>query len=128
MKILLDSHILNWTMDNPSKLSPIARDALEDKQNELIVSVASLWEISIKVGLGKLVLSQPFPIWSKAALVDLGAIMLPIEIDHAAFQATLPHHHGDPFDRMLVAQAITESMAVVSKDAILDAYGVQRIW
>ncbi len=128
MRVLLDSHTLIWAMDQPTKLSTIARNTIEDIQNELFVGAGNLWEISIKIGLGKLVLSQPFPPWCRQALQILDWAILPIEIDHAALQSTLPHHHGDPFDRMLVAQALTENMSVVSADKILEAYGIQRIW
>jgi PIN domain nuclease of toxin-antitoxin system len=109
-------------------LSRPAHAAITDPVNDLLISAATVWEIAIKVGLGKLTLSRPYRAWIEQALIDLQAAVLPITVAYADAQAALPHHHGDPFDRMLIAQATVEGIAVVSADRQFDAYGVTRIW
>jgi PIN domain nuclease of toxin-antitoxin system len=128
MRLLLDSHTLIWSADRPDQITSVAMTAMSDPANELLVSAASLWEIAIKFGLGRLPLSLPYRQWMEKAMVDLGLVLLPITLDHAERQALLPWHHRDPFDRLLVAQAQVEGMPLVSADATLDPYGVTRIW
>ena len=128
MRLLVDSHVSLWALDQPNQLSGRARTALQDPTTQLIVSAATVWEIAIKVGLGKLSLSLPYKQWMNRAIGDLGVSLLPITVDYADRQASLPAHHRDPFDRLLVAQSLAESMPVVSSDAQLDAYGIVRIW
>lgn len=94
----------------------------------MLVSAATIWEIAIKIGLGKLTLTAPFREWMERVLVDNGMEVLPISVEHAAIQAELPSHHGDPFDRLLVAQAKAEDLSIVSGDKQLDAYAVSRLW
>lgn len=128
MKVLLDSHSMIWALDNPTKLTPSATAALQDLRNQLLVSAASIWEIAIKFGKGRLPLSLPYRAWMDKAVADLGLTVLPITLDYAERQAGLPFHHRDPFDRLLAAQALVENCPLVSGDAIFDAYGVRRIW
>ncbi len=128
MRLLVDAHSVVWAVDDPSKLSPHAVTALQDPANELLVSAGTIWEISIKVGLKKLSLSLPFQQWMNKAIADLGATVLPITVEYANMQAGLPHHHRDPFDRLLVAQAMFEKLSLVSGDAIFDQYGISRLW
>lgn len=128
MRLLVDAHALIWSVDDPAQLSTDARDALADASNELLFSTVTIWEISIKTGLGKLTLSQPFHVWVEAAVHDLSATLLPISIEAADVQASLPRHHNDPFDRMLIAQAQVEVLPIVSRDAIFDQYATQRVW
>lgn len=128
MRLLVDAHSLIWWMDQDHLLSRKAYDALADPQNELIVSNVTIWEISIKVGIGKLTLSQPFRPWIESTLTNLSATILPISIAAADIQASLAHHHNDPFDRMLIAQSQVESVPIVSRDAIFDQYATQRVW
>jgi len=128
LRLLIDAHALIWSVDRPASLSDDAREALSDSNNELLVSTATFWEISIKFGLGKLTLSQPFRPWIEQAVRDLGASIVDITIAAADAQARLPHHHRDPFDRMLVAQSQVESAAIVSRDRMFDDYGIQRVW
>ena len=101
---------------------------MRDPANALLVGAGTIWEISIKVGLKKLTLSMPYRQWISKAIADLGLTLLPITVEYADVQAGLPPHHGDPFDRLLVAQALVENLPIVSADAILDQYGVKRIW
>jgi PIN domain nuclease of toxin-antitoxin system len=128
MRVLIDAHTLLWAVDDVSKLSPPALTALQDPSNDLFVSAGTIWELAIKVGLRKLALSRPYRPWIEQALADLGAIVLPISVSHADVQAALPHHHRDPFDRLLIAQALVEGMAIVGVDVQFDSYGVVRIW
>ena len=128
MRILLDSHALIWAVDRPALLSDASRSALQDVNNRLTISAATVWELSIKIGLGKLQLTTSLRDWLQAAMRDLGLELLPITIDHADRQTQLPFHHRDPFDRLLIAQALVEQMPLVSCDAKFDPCGVSRIW
>jgi PIN domain nuclease of toxin-antitoxin system len=98
VRLLLDAHTLIWAVDNPEKLGSSASDALQDPSNEMLLSAGSIWEIAIKLGLGRLSLSLPFREWMSRAIEDLGILVLPITVDYADRQSALPHHHGDPFD------------------------------
>jgi PIN domain nuclease of toxin-antitoxin system len=128
VKVLLDSHTLIWAVDNPTRLGAQAAVVLRDKSNELLLSAATIWELSIKFGLGKLSLSSPFAPWCNQAITDLGIAVVPITVEYSAAQSTLPRHHGDPFDRMLVAQALVERVTIVSADDIFERYGLTRVW
>jgi PIN domain nuclease of toxin-antitoxin system len=128
MRLLLDSHALIWALDDPSKLSRAASAELKRLENDLLLSAGTIWEIAIKVGIGGLKLSLPYRAWMNSAIVDLGLHLLPVSIEYAELQSTLPLHHRDPFDRLIVAQALFENVPIVSADAQLDAYGIQRIW
>jgi PIN domain nuclease of toxin-antitoxin system len=128
MRLLVDSHTVIWAVDDPAKLSSCAAQAIEDPANELLISAGTIWEVAIKVGLQKLSLSMPFRQWMNKAMADLGLTLLPINVEYADVQAGLPRHHGDPFDRLLVAQAQLENIPLVSADAVFDRYGLKRIW
>jgi PIN domain nuclease of toxin-antitoxin system len=128
MRVLTDSHALIWYVDQPHQLSPAALTALVDPANDLLLSAATVWEVSIKVSLGKLTLSGPFDAWMTQAAAGLGLTLLPITITYADAQSKLPWHHRDPFDRLLVAQSLTELVPVVSADPVLDRYAVTWIW
>jgi PIN domain nuclease of toxin-antitoxin system len=128
MRLLLDSHTLIWSQDDTSQLSTAANAALSDPANERLISAATVWEIAIKVGKGRLPLSKPFRVWMDTAIADLGLTLLPITLDHAERQSVLPRHHGDPFDRLLIAQALVEGIPIVGADTVFDAYAVQRLW
>lgn len=128
MRLLIDSHALIWYVDQHQQLSSASHAAISDPSNELLLSAGSIWEIAIKIGLGKLVLTQPYSFWMSQALSDLGMRVLPITVEYADTQARLPKHHSDPFDRLIVAQAIVENVSIVSADARMDAYGITRLW
>lgn len=128
MRLLLDSHTLLWALDQPSQLSTAAALALQDPANDLLVSAGSLWEIAIKVRLKKLTLSLPYKQWINTALTDLAATVLPITADYVDLITSMPLHHRDPFDRLIVAQAVVEQVPIVGSDRAFDPYGVQRIW
>ncbi len=128
MRHLIDTQAVIWYVDQDHLLSPAAHAAITDPANDLLLSAASVWEMAIKVGLGKLTLSLPYRQWMNKAIADLGLAILPITVDYADVQSGLPRHHGDPFDRLIVAQAIVEGIPIISSDAQLDAYGINRIW
>ncbi len=128
MKLLLDTHAFIWFIMGSPNLSATARVLIEDAANEKFLSVASLWEIAIKSSIGKLTLAAPFEVLIPQQLNLNGFELLNIEIDHAALVATLPFHHRDPFDRLLIAQATIEKMSVVSIDAAFDTYAITRRW
>ncbi len=131
MNLLLDTHTFLWFIDGNPKLSPSARRLIEDVANTSYVSIASLWEIAVKASLGKLHLGQPFDILIPQQLKLNGFIVLGITVAHTAQVAALPFprdNHRDPFDRLLIAQALNEHMPIVSRDDAFDAYGVTRLW
>ena len=128
MKVLLDTHAFLWFIMGSANLSVNARALIEDPANERLLSVASLWEIAIKTSFGKLTLSAPFDELIPAQLKLNGIDLLNIKVDHLSTLTTLPFHHRDPFDRLIIAQAIVEKLPVISLDGTFDAYGVTRHW
>jgi PIN domain nuclease of toxin-antitoxin system len=128
VNLLLDAHALLWFLDDDPLLSGTAKKLIEDPSNHKFVSVASCWEIAIKVGLKKLDLGEPATTFLPRELTANHFDLLKIELRHATFVEMLPPHHKDPFDRLLVAQAIIEAMPIVSVDVALDPYGVTRLW
>ena|SRR5205085_11445779 len=127
MKLLLDTHTFLWFIDDNPRLSPRAKALLESDADSLL-SVGSLWEISIKASIGKLTLAQPFDIFVPQQLADNDIEILPISLAHLGFVSTLPFHHRDPFDRLLIAQAMIEQVPIISADTVFDAYSVERLW
>jgi PIN domain nuclease of toxin-antitoxin system len=121
MRLLLDTHILLWALDQPARLNSGTRALLEDPTNEVLFSAASIWEIAIKVRLGR----ADFPVRPDAiaqAARDTGFTELPVRADAAARVADMPLHHRDPFDRLLVAQAMAEPMRLYTADPLLLPY------
>lgn len=127
-RALLDTHSFLWFISGNERLSRPARTLIEARENPMLVSMASLWEIAIKHGLGKLSLERPFVELIPEQLERQRIGVLGIEFTHLAELTRLPLHHRDPFDRLLVAQARAEGLPIISVDDALDAYGVQRIW
>lgn len=128
MKLIIDTHVLIWSYFDPQKLTQRAQTYLTDPNNSFCISAASHWEIAIKIGTKKLSLRESFADFVQHAVFDNGIAISGIEPRHSEKLASLPHHHRDPFDRMLVSQALVEQLPIISIDQILDAYGVQRIW
>lgn len=128
MKLLLDTHTFLWLVEGSPKLSSAARAAIVDPLNDLFLSVASVWEMAIKIGNRKLTLSDPLDAyvakWTATYQLDL----LPIQLPHTLKVLDLPDHHRDPFDRILIAQALIDGMTVVTSDAKFTPYGVPIIW
>ena len=128
MNVLLDSHTFLWFVLDDPQLSRSAKSLIEDPATGVFVSPASYWEIAIKVRLGKLDLQSSYDDFMQRGIVGNAFSVLPVEPKHTSLLTTLPFHHRDPFDRLLVAQALVETMRIVSCDQQLDAYGVQRAW
>ena len=127
MNILLDTHTFLWYLEDSKQLSSKAAEIIEDRSNSLCLSIASLWEISIKLGLGKLSLQNSFSELEEV-LQQLKIEVLPITFSDTECYLNLPLHHRDPFDRILVAQAINHSLVLISRDVAFDAYDLQRLW
>jgi PIN domain nuclease of toxin-antitoxin system len=119
VRLLLDTHALLWWLADEGLNAP-ARDAIADPANLVAVSAASAWEISIKKALGKLAAPDDL----EQQVQEGGFVALPISLAHGVAAGRLPHHHEDPFDRMLIAQAIAEGLTIVTRDKSFDAYGV----
>ena len=128
MRAIIDSHALIWAVDDRERLASKAREVIGDSTNEILFSSSSIWELAIKVGLGKLILSLPFDTWMRQAVTDLRLTILPITIECADVQSKLENHHRDPSDRLLVAHAPVWGVPIISSDPIFDRYGIQRIW
>lgn len=123
MRLLLDTHALIWALGDPDRLVPSTRELLEDPAHEVFVSAASLWEIAIKVGNGKLEVPENL----ERAIFAVGFQALEIRFPHVRAVRHLPPHHRDPFDRLLVAQALHEELKLVSRDARMPLYGVEVV-
>jgi PIN domain nuclease of toxin-antitoxin system len=124
VRLLLDTHAFLWWMEASPALSTSARTAIADPANEVLISIALLWELTIKQALGKLT----FPADPETVVRNEGFTLLPIDFNHLRRLGTLPHLHRDPFDRMLIAQAMAEAAPVVSHDRILARYGAPLLW
>lgn len=123
-RLLVDSHVLLWHVLDDSRLGPAPTAAIEAHDAEASVSIASLWEIAIKSGLGKLRAPDDLP----ERVEQLGFELLAVSPDHAWRVRSLPLHHRDPFDRLLIAQAQVERLSIVTADPAFDAYDVDVIW
>jgi PIN domain nuclease of toxin-antitoxin system len=128
MRVLLDTHAFLWFISGSKKLSSVARNIIADLDNEVFLSAASLWEIAIKVSLGKLDLIQPYEKLIPEQLQQEEIRTLPIEIDHLTNMIKLPFHHRDPFDRLIIAQGIVEGFPIVSSDPVFTNYPVKIMW
>jgi PIN domain nuclease of toxin-antitoxin system len=128
VRLLLDTHTLLWFALNDSRLSKVAMASITDRANTTLVSPASYWEIAIKISVGKYALAEPYETFLQNAIDKNGFSLLHIEPRHTAILTTLPYHHRDPFDRLLIAQAMVEQVPLVSGDTALDVYPIQRVW
>jgi PIN domain nuclease of toxin-antitoxin system len=124
MRVMLDTHALLWALSDSPRLSKTARRVIENGRNEVIVSAVCAWEIAIKTSMGKLRAPDDLI----AAVDDAGFTRVAVGFAEARRLASLPHHHGDPFDRMLIAHALEEGTPIVTKDDWIAAYQVQTIW
>ena len=128
MNLLLDTHTFIWWSLTPERLSQRVSSLLADPSNELILSVASVWEMQIKLQLGKLNLELPLRELIETQQQRNNLQLLPIQVTHVWALENLPIPHKDPFDRILIAQATVEQYPLLSIDAIFDAYPVNRVW
>ena len=128
MNILLDTHAFLWFVDDNPHLSDTARNLIEADDSQPFISMASLWEIAIKISLGKLELKQPYETFIPQQLALNGIAILNFSLEHTAAIAALPFHHRDPFDRLIIVQSKIEKMPLVSADPAFDAYEIERVW
>lgn len=128
MKLLLDTHCFILYVDRPDAIPSAARDLLEDTSNDLFLSLVSPWEMQIKSTLGKLQLSKPAAELVQAELDRAAIQLLPITLHHIDALSRLPNHHRDPFDRLLIAQAIHEGLTLVSSDQTIAKYAAPVLW
>nr|WP_199350005.1 type II toxin-antitoxin system VapC family toxin [Nostoc flagelliforme] len=125
---MLDTQAFLWFVLNDCALSQVACDLVVDPLNDILLSPASYWEIAIKVSIGKYQIPGNFETWMEHQIHVNELEILPIKVSHTAAIVTLRFHHKDPFDRLLVAQALTEKIPIISVDAVLDNYAVTRYW
>ena len=128
MNILLDTHAFLWFVADDLRLSNKARVLIESDESQPFLSIASLWEMAIKISLGKLKLEEPFENFIPQQLALNGIGILNLSLEHTAAISTLPFHHRDPFDRLIIVQARIENMPLVSIDPAFDAYQIERVW
>ena len=128
MKYLLDTHTLLWFLTDDKKLSRRARQLIESSSNESFISIVNLWEIAIKTGLGTLDLDKPFEQMFPEQLHLNRIDILDITVNSLIQLTTLPFHHRDPFDRLIIAQGLAEGFPIISVDMVFDAYSINREW
>ena len=128
MRILLDTHTFLWAAVDSDQLSPNASELFLDTQNNLYLSMASIWEMAIKRSLGKLTFHKPMEAYILDVLQENAIQVLPIDFRHVIRVSALPFHHRDPFDRLLISQALEDKISLLGCDTAFDAYGVKRLW
>lgn len=128
MNLLLDSHTFIWWRDDPDKLSPIAFSEISNPKNDIFLSVVTVWELQIKIALNKFSVRGRLEKAVKDEQKNNGFQILPVKLSHALYIENLPLHHKDPFDRLLISQAIIENMNLVSADANFADYQVNLLW
>ncbi|AFZ00172.1 type II toxin-antitoxin system VapC family toxin [Calothrix sp. PCC 6303] len=126
MKQLLDTHSFIWFASGNTRITSEIRLQIENNDN--LVSIASIWEIAIKLNLGKLNLGMSIETLVEQQIIANGIELLNISTEHLAIISKLPLHHRDPFDRLLIAQAMVENIPIISADVAFDAYSIQRLW
>jgi PIN domain nuclease of toxin-antitoxin system len=128
MKVLVDTHTFIWALLHDHRLPAKAKEVLRSDEHELIFSLVSLWEIAIKIKTGKLNTIGSSVAYIRDEMNAYGMELLPIRYEHILYLEALPHHHSDPFDRLLIAQALTESLPILTADRAFRHYGVKTIW
>ena len=128
MRLLLDTHTFLWFIDGDTSLSPYARQLIEDRTNERLLSIASLWEMAIKASLGRLSLTLSFTDLVAEHMHGNAIELFEILPHHLDVLTTLPFHHKDPFDRMIIAQSQAENIPILSRDSAFDDYAIRRLW
>jgi PIN domain nuclease of toxin-antitoxin system len=128
MRLLLDAHTFLWFVWDDEQLTRHAQALIQQSENQKYISAATYWEIAIKVSIGKLDLGEPYRPFMRREIARNNFEVLPVSVDHAAAVTVLPFHHRDPFDRMLIAQAMVEHIPLISGDHAFDAYPITRLW
>ncbi len=127
MNLLLDTHVFLWFVNDDPRLSNHLKDLIEDENNGIYLSLASLWEMSIKYNLGKLAFDNSYEEFVESEIVQSSIKVLNITLENFYINATLPFHHRDPFDRLIIAQSITENIPIITVDSAFDKYSVTVI-
>ena len=128
MRLLLDTHAFLWFVLGDAQLSSIAKSYILDSAHAKLISPASYWEIAIKVSIGKYTLNASYDLFIQRGVEGNGFEILPIGLKHTTALTALPFHHRDPFDRLLIAQAMAEQIPIISNDPVFDAYPITRLW
>jgi PIN domain nuclease of toxin-antitoxin system len=128
MSLLLDTYAFLWFVWNDPRLSVTAMSLITDPANELFLSVGTLLEVAVKVSVKKLKLSEPYETFMQREITNAKLTIVPLTMKHAATMTSLPLHHRDPFDRLLIAQSMVENLPLVSADSAFDAYPITRLW
>jgi PIN domain nuclease of toxin-antitoxin system len=127
VRLLIDTHILLWTANADARLEQTAIDLIENPETELLLSMASVWEMAIKINLGKLQLGKPLKDFMEETTRLYNVELLPIQLEHLIPIESLPQHHRDPFDRLLIAQAMVENIPILSQDTAFHQYPIQLL-
>ena len=128
MKFLLDTHTFIWYVTNSPKLSLKAQQIINDGKNEILFSIVSIWEMAIKHSVGKLTFELPFELFITRQLAVNNFQLLNIRVENLVIVANLRLHHRDPFDRLIIAQAMVEQIPIVGRDEVFDLYPIERLW
>jgi PIN domain nuclease of toxin-antitoxin system len=128
MRVLIDTHIFIWYIQNSERLPISIATYINDGRNDILLSIASVWEMAIKQSTGKLNLGLPYASFIEEQMRLNSMELLPLSLNHLEVVTTMPFHHRDPFDRILIAQAMLEDIVIISADSIFSSYPVQRIW
>jgi PIN domain nuclease of toxin-antitoxin system len=128
MRLLLDTHAFIWYTTDSSRLTATGRSLIDNGENDILLSTASVWEMAIKHSIGRLTFSMPFMEFIKQQSAVNRMDILEITFDHIEVVASLPLHHRDPFDRLIIAQSMAQQIPILSVDAIFDAYAIARVW
>ena len=128
MRLLLDTHTFIWFVTDSPRISVTAKTLIEDEYNEKLLSIASIWEMAIKHSIGKLAFELPFMNFLTSQMQQNSMGLLNIQVEHFNIVANLPLHHRDPFDRLIIAQAMVEQIPIVGIDKAFDSYLIERLW
>lgn len=128
MRYLIDTHTLLWFVNDDPQLPISMRELMENEETDLFISVGSIWEMAIKFSIGKLKLPSSFDAYVRRHIDDNYILVLQIDVSHLTYVTTMPFHHRDPFDRLIIAQSLVEHLPIISADEIFDGYGVSRVW
>jgi PIN domain nuclease of toxin-antitoxin system len=128
VRVLIDTHVFIWYVQNSERLPRLVAALINDGRNDILFSIASVWEMAIKQSTGKLNLGVPYASFIEEQMRLNNMELLPVRLEHLEVVTTLPFHHRDPFDRILIAQAIVEDIILISADSVFSLYPVQRMW
>ena len=128
MRLLLDTHAFIWYTTDSSRLTATGRSLIDNGENDILLSTASVWEMAIKHSIGRLTFSMPFMEFIKQQIAVNRIDIVEITFDHIEVVASLPLHHRDPFDRLIIPQSMVQQIPILSVDAIFDAYAIARVW